>query len=87
MPTARRVAVLVGSLRKGSLNRKVALALPALAPASLTLEIVEIGDLPHYNQDDDANPPATTTAFKQGRRAPTPSSSSRPNTTARCPAC
>jgi chromate reductase len=64
MPTARRVAVLVGSLRKGSLNRKLALALPALAPSSLTLEIIEIGQLSLYNQDDDADPPATTTAFK-----------------------
>jgi chromate reductase, NAD(P)H dehydrogenase (quinone) len=64
MPTARRVAVLVGSLRKGSLNRKLALALSALTPPSMTLEIIEIGQLSLYNQDDDADPPATTTAFK-----------------------
>ncbi|QPF73943.1 NAD(P)H-dependent oxidoreductase [Roseateles sp. DAIF2] len=60
-----RVAVLVGSLRKDSLNRKLALALKALAPPSLLLEIAEIGELPLYNQDDDANPPAASVAFKQ----------------------
>ncbi len=36
-----------------------------IAPEGLTLEIVEISQLPHYNQDDDANPPAATVAFKQ----------------------
>ena len=46
------VAVLVGSLRKGSINRHVANALAELAPSSLKLSIVEIGDLPHYNQDE-----------------------------------
>jgi len=58
------VAVLVGSLRKESLNRKMANALRAMAPPSLSLEIVEIGNLPLYNQDDDANPPPASTAFK-----------------------
>jgi chromate reductase len=37
----------------------------AMAPPSLALEIVEIGALPHYNQDDDANPPAASVAFKE----------------------
>ena len=36
-----------------------------MAPASLALEIVEIGELPLYNQDDDANPPAPSVAFKE----------------------
>ncbi|MEO7114613.1 MAG: NAD(P)H-dependent oxidoreductase [Caldimonas sp.] len=65
MPTPHRVAVIVGSLRKGSFNRKMALALKAMAPPSMTLEIVEIGGLPLYNQDDDAAPPAPSAAFKQ----------------------
>jgi chromate reductase len=65
MPTIHRVAVIVGSLRQGSFNRKLAKALIAIAPASLALEIVEIGQLPLYNQDDDANPPAPSAAFKQ----------------------
>ncbi|MGY2197013.1 NADPH-dependent FMN reductase [Pseudomonas gingeri] len=65
MSTVHTVAVLVGSLRKESLNRKVALALAALAPASLTLKIVEIGDLPLYNEDIDGAPPAAYTTFRQ----------------------
>ena len=65
MPQTRNVAVLVGSLRKDSFNRKMALAMTALAPESLKLEIVEIGQLPHYNQDDDTNPPAPWAAFRK----------------------
>jgi len=58
------VAVLVGSLRKGSFTRKAAQAIMGLAPASLKMEIVEIGALPLYNQDDDANPPVPSQTFK-----------------------
>jgi len=65
LPTTHRVAVIVGSLRRDSLNRKLAKALAAMAPPSLALEIVEIGGLPLYNQDDDANPPAPSAAFKE----------------------
>ena len=67
--SVHNVAVFVGSLRQDSLNRKVANALAALAPASLKLEAVEIGQLPLYNQDDDANPPAAWTAFRQRVKA------------------
>ncbi|MDY7565662.1 NAD(P)H-dependent oxidoreductase [Pseudomonas sp. RTC3] len=60
------IAVVVGSLRKDSINRKVARALVALAPSSLKLNIVEIGDLPLYNEDIDSDsPPAAYTAFRQ----------------------
>lgn len=64
---ARKVAVFVGSLRAASWNRKVARELIALAPASLQLEIIEIGQLPLYNQDfdDGGNPPAEWLAFRQ----------------------
>jgi chromate reductase len=48
------VAVIVGSLRKDSLNHKAALALARLAPDNLKLEIVEIGDLPLYDEDVEA---------------------------------
>jgi chromate reductase, NAD(P)H dehydrogenase (quinone) len=65
MPQARNVAVIVGSLRKDSMNRKLALNLAKLAPDNLKLNIAEIGNLPLYNQDDDANPPAPSVAFKQ----------------------
>jgi chromate reductase, NAD(P)H dehydrogenase (quinone) len=64
MAAAKDVVVLVGSLRKDSFNRKMAQALRELAPPSLALEIVEIGQLPLYNQDEDANPPAAWTAFR-----------------------
>ena len=50
---SKDVAVFVGSLRKDSLNRKMANALAGLAPDGLKLGIVEIGGLPLYNQDDD----------------------------------
>src|SRR5450755_4680974 len=59
------VAVLVGSLRKDSINRKLAHALAALAPDTLKLKIVEIGELSLYNQDHDATPPAEWTAFRE----------------------
>ncbi|MNJ51960.1 NADPH azoreductase [compost metagenome] len=59
------VAVVVGSLRKESFNRRVALALAALAPSNLTLKIVEIGDLPLYNEDIDVDPPAAYKAFRE----------------------
>jgi chromate reductase, NAD(P)H dehydrogenase (quinone) len=66
MPTPRDVAVLVGSLRKESYNRKLALALAELAPPSLKLGIVEIGGLPLYNQDeDDGTPPKAWTTFRE----------------------
>jgi chromate reductase, NAD(P)H dehydrogenase (quinone) len=64
MPEWYRVAVLIGSLRKDSWNRKLALALPDLAPASLTFEIVEIGALPLFNQDLEETPPAPWTTFR-----------------------
>lgn len=69
MAQNRNVAVIVGSLRKESLNRKLALALAGMAPAGLQLKIVEIGALPLYNQDDEANPPAVVTEFKQQIKA------------------
>lgn len=62
--TVRDVAVIVGSLRKASLNRKTANALAALAPAELKLEIVEIGDLALYNEDLETNIPPAWGAFR-----------------------
>lgn len=65
----RKVAMVVGSLRKGSFNRKMALALEKLAPASLKLEIVEIRDLPLYDEDLEAAPPQAWLDFRQAIRA------------------
>ena len=69
MASVRDVAVLVGSLRKESINRKLANALAEVAPAGLKLEIVAIGDLPLYNQDDDVDPPAAWAAFRRRIKA------------------
>lgn len=59
------VVVLIGSLRKDSINRKVANALIELAAPTLKAAVIEIGQLPLYNQDLDANPPAEWTTFRQ----------------------
>jgi chromate reductase len=71
MAEPRSVAVLVGSLRKGSYNRMAAQALIQLAPTSLELGIVEIGDLPLYNADlDEAGArPAPWVRFRDQVRA------------------
>lgn len=50
-----QIAVVVGSLRKDSLNRKLATAIAKLAPSAFSFKQLDIGDLPLYNQDDDAN--------------------------------
>lgn len=63
MPT-RTVAVIVGSLRKEAFSRKLALAMAALAKPALALEIVEIGDLPLFNQDLEAAPPQPWVDFR-----------------------
>lgn len=61
-----KVAVLVGSLRKGSYSRQLANNVVKLFPEDYKLEFVEIGSLPFYNEDYDAenNPPAEYTAFR-----------------------
>ncbi len=60
-----QVAVIVGSLRKESFNRAFAEAIIKLAPPEVAFRFVEIGGLPLYNQDDDANPPEAAKTFKQ----------------------
>jgi chromate reductase len=49
------IAVVVGSLRKDSINRKLADAVVKLAPPEFSFRQIQISDLPLYNQDDDAN--------------------------------
>jgi chromate reductase len=65
----KQVAVLVGSLRSESFSRKTANALRDLAPETLDLQIVEIGHLPFYNEDAEANTPAVWLAFRDRIRA------------------
>jgi chromate reductase, NAD(P)H dehydrogenase (quinone) len=66
MEKQMNVCVLVGSLRKASFNGMLANTLISLAPSSMKLDIVEIGNFPLYNQDLETNPPpAQWTAFRQ----------------------
>jgi len=59
-----RIAVLVGSLRRDSFNRKLANAVAKLAPPDFSFTQLEIADLPPYNQDDDANPAESVKRLK-----------------------
>ena len=62
----RRVAVLVGSLRKEAFSRRLANALIAMQPEPLDMRIVEIGELPLYNQDlETDSPPAAWVKYRQ----------------------
>lgn len=66
----KTIAVIVGSLRKKAASRKIAHALSKLAPDSLKLSIVEIGDLPLYNSDvEAAGTPQTWTNFRNSIKA------------------
>lgn len=68
MTDTKTVAVLVGSLRKGSLNRKMADALPSMAPEGLQFKRVEIGQLPLYDPDLDGDAPAPWREFRDALR-------------------
>ncbi len=59
-----QIAVIVGSLRRDSFNRKLATAMAKLAPPTFSFKQLEIGDLPLYNQDDDSNPAASVKRLK-----------------------
>src|ERR1700716_3975665 len=60
----KNVAIFIGSLRKESLSRKLANALIKMAPKTLEMEIVEIGHLPLFKQDFEADPPQAERDFK-----------------------
>ncbi|MCX7279764.1 MAG: NAD(P)H-dependent oxidoreductase [Burkholderiales bacterium] len=60
-----QIAVVIGSLRKDSLNRQLANAIVRLAPPHFSFKPVEIGDLPLYDQDDDAQQADTVIRLKQ----------------------
>jgi len=61
---AFKVAVIVGSNRRESVNRKYANALAKLGPAGTEFKFVRIDDLPLYNQDNEGNLPASVSRFK-----------------------
>ena len=62
--SALRIAVVVGSIRKDSYNRRFAEALARLAPAGVEFNFLRIDDLPHYNQDDDNDNAPEVKRFK-----------------------
>ena len=73
MSKSRHVAVIVGSLRKASVSRKMAHTLAEVAPPGLDLTIVEIGDLALYNEDLEASgPPRHGGSSASGLRRRTP---------------
>jgi len=65
MTHTHKIAVIVGSLRKESFNLKTAKAIMKLAPKSLALELLPIGNLPMYNQDFDAASPEEYITFRE----------------------
>lgn len=58
------VSVLSGSLRQKSFARQAARALASLAPAGMSFDFIEIGELPHYNEDLEVDPPSAYTRFR-----------------------
>src|SRR5689334_20206603 len=68
-PMAKNIGVLIGSLRKESYNRKMARELMRIAPSSLQMEIIEIGELPHYNEDCEEHPSALVKDFRKRIKA------------------
>ena len=66
---AYKIAILVGSLRKDSINNKVARSICALRGDNLECSVVEIGDLPLYNEDLDKNPPEQWVRLRDQVRA------------------
>jgi len=67
--TQFHIAVIVGSLRQDSFNKKLATALAKLAPADFSFKQVQIGELPLYNQDDDVHQAAAVLQLKSDIKA------------------
>lgn len=63
--TQRKIGVVVGSLRKGSISAGLARALQGLSPVDSVLELVPIGDMPFYNEDDEEQTPASWCVFRE----------------------
>lgn len=66
---SRNIAVTVGSLRRDSLNRKLAGALQKLAPEGLSFTELAVGSLPHYNQDLEEDLPQSVVTFREQVKA------------------
>jgi chromate reductase len=63
------LAVIIGSNRRESLNRKLAQGIAKLAAARFEVKFVQIDDLPIFNQDNESNPPAPIVRFKNEVKA------------------
>ena len=59
------IAVIVGSLRRDSFNRRLGTAIAKLAPPELSFDEISIRELPLYDQDDDAHPAPAVLRFKE----------------------
>ena len=81
------IVTIVGSLRKESFSLKIANALAKLAPASLKLDVTTLARISFFNQDLEAHRRPTGWRSAKSCRSRTACCSSRPNTTARSPAC
>jgi len=62
--TRHKIGILVGSLRRESVNRKIALSVAEFTKGILDCQIIEISNLPLYNEDDDENPPSQYKYFR-----------------------
>ena len=71
MAATRNVGILIGSLRKASFTRRLANAMAKLAPENLQFGIIEIGQLPLYDQDldDEKQTPEAWRTFRAAVRA------------------
>ena len=59
-----KIGIIVGSLREGSINRKIARSMCAIRDDDLACSMIEIGDLPLFNQDMEKTPPEQWVRFK-----------------------
>jgi len=70
MPSSFKVSALLGSLRHGSYSKRLALTLGEVAPPGMTVEILELGDLPIFNEDLETDtPPPSWVRFRQSIRS------------------
>ncbi|HEY0407747.1 MAG TPA: NAD(P)H-dependent oxidoreductase [Pyrinomonadaceae bacterium] len=64
-----KILGIAGSLRKASYNRSALRAAQLLAPDEATIEIIELDDIPSFNEDMEREPPAKVTELKEKIRA------------------
>jgi len=63
-----KIAAIVGSIRKESVNKQLAMTIKERYAEQFELELVDIASLPYYNQDDELNPPQVVVDFKKAIR-------------------